>query len=132
MGKPTKRSWFKGGFFGALSGFTSFVAHAGGPPVQFYLLPQQMNKTLLVGTNVVFFFAVNQMKLVPYAMLGQFSTENLMVSLVLLPLAPLGVWLGLKLHGIVSQTLFYWICYSSMIVAGSKLVWDGLSKGGYI
>ena len=117
---------------GALSGFTSFIAHAGGPPIKFYLLPLQMDKTLFVGTNVVFFFAINQIKLVPYAWLGQFSPENLIISAVLLPLAPLGIWLGLKLHGIVSQSLFYWISYSMMVIAGVKLIYDGLTKGGYV
>lgn len=131
-GKPQKPNWFIGALAGAISGFTSFVAHAGGPPIKVYLLPQQMDKTLFVGTNVVFFFAVNQIKLVPYAWLGQFSAENLIVSAVLLPLAPLGIWLGLKLHGIVSQSLFYWISYSMMIIAGVKLVYDGLTNGGYV
>ncbi|NQW01730.1 MAG: sulfite exporter TauE/SafE family protein, partial [Rhodospirillales bacterium] len=131
-GVPVKRHWLLGALAGGISGFTSFVAHAGGPPVKFYLLPQQMDKTLFVGTNVMFFFAINQMKLVPYAWLGQFSAENLIISAVLLPLAPFGIWLGLKLHGIVSQSLFYWISYSMMIVAGGKLLFDGLTKGGYL
>lgn len=132
MGAPKKRHWLVGALAGGISGFTSFIAHAGGPPVKAYLLPQQMDKTLFVGTNVVFFFALNQMKLVPYAWLGQFSTENLIVSAVLLPLAPFGIWLGLKLHGMVSQNLFYWISYSMMVLAGGKLVYDGLTKGGYL
>lgn len=132
MGAPQKRHWLVGMVAGCISGFTSFIAHAGGPPIKAYLLPQQMDKTLFVGTNVVFFFAVNQMKLIPYAWLGQFSMENLIVSAVLLPLAPFGIWLGLKLHGMVSQSLFYWISYSMMVVAGCKLIYDGLTKGGYI
>ncbi len=131
-GKPVKPHWLLGALAGAVSGFTSFIAHAGGPPVKFYLLPQKMDKTLFVGTNVVFFFTINQFKLLPYAWLGQFSVENLMVSAVLLPLAPFGIWLGLKLHGLVSQTLFYWISYSMMIIAGCKLLYDGLTKGGYL
>lgn len=131
-GPAIKPHWLVGSFAGAVSGFTSMVAHAGGPPIKLYLLPQQMDKTLFVGTNVVFFFAVNQMKIVPYIWLGQFSFENLVIAAVLLPLAPLGIWLGLKLHGIVSQATFYWISYSTMVLAGCKLIWDGLVKGGYI
>ena len=91
-----------------------------------------MDKTLFVGTSIVFFFVVNLIKLFPYALLGQFSIENLVVSAALLPLAPLGIWIGLKLHGIVSQELFYWISYVMMMAAGCKLTWDGLTKGGYI
>ena len=131
-GAPKKPNWIIGVLAGVISGFTSFVAHAGGPPIKFYLLPQKMDKTLFVGTSIVFFFVVNLIKLFPYALLGQFSIENLVVSAALLPLAPLGIWIGLKLHGIVSQELFYWISYVMMMAAGCKLTWDGLTKGGYI
>lgn len=112
---------------GTVAGITSFVAHAGGPPVQFFLLPQRMDKTVFVGTNVVFFFLVNLVKLVPYAWLGQFAAQNLTTSLILAPVAPLGVWLGLRLHRLVSQQLFYRISYAAMIVAGVKLLWDGIA-----
>lgn len=44
--------------------------------------------------------------MVLHGWLGQFSVENLIVSVVLLPLAPFEIWLGLKLHGLVSQSLF--------------------------
>eukprot|EP00752_Nemacystus_decipiens_P000473 g473.t1 len=75
--RPPGPSHLRGGAWGSVAGFTSFVAHAGGPPVQFYLLPQKIDKTLYVGTTVWFFFAVNYVKLVPYTMLGLFSAENL-------------------------------------------------------
>lgn len=110
----------------ALAGFTSFVAHAGGPPVQFFLLPQRLDKTLYVGTTVVFFFVVNYVKLLPYGWLGQLSADNLATSLVLAPLAPLGIWLGVRLHRPVGHALFYRICYGMLFVTGLKLLWDGL------
>ena len=108
----------------ATCGFTSFVAHAGGPPVQVYLLPQRMDKTLFVGTTVIFFFVLNYAKLVPYAMIGQFSAENLATALVLAPLAPFGMRLGIRLHGVVSQALFYRLCYGALTITGAKLIWD--------
>jgi uncharacterized membrane protein YfcA len=126
-GKPPGPSYIKGGAWGTLSGFTSFVAHAGGPPLQFYMLPQKIDKTLYVGTTVWFFLAVNYVKLVPYTMLGLFSAENLGTSLILLPLAPLGVWAGVKLHTLVSQQLFYRIAYMLLMATGLKLCWDGVS-----
>lgn len=110
---------------GALSGFTSFIAHAGGPPAKFFLLRQHLDKTVFVGTNVVFFFLVNQAKILPYAWLGQFSRDNLMTSLLLAPLAPLGIWLGLRLHHLVPQDAFYRVSYLLMILAGAKLLLDG-------
>lgn len=55
-----------GYFWSTLSGFTSTLAHAGGPPISIYLLPQGMDKALLVGTTVVFFTIMNYVKLIPY------------------------------------------------------------------
>lgn len=115
----------KARFWGCIAGFTSFVAHAGGPPIAIYLLPLRLDKSLLVGTSVVFFATVNIIKLVPYAWLGQFQTENLITSLILLPLAPIGVKLGVYLHHKVSEKWFYRLCYSLLGVAGLKLVFDG-------
>ncbi len=112
---------------GTVAGITSFVAHAGGPPVQFFLLPQRLDKSVFVGTSVVFFFLVNLAKVLPYAWLGQFAAGNLTTSLLLAPAAPLGVWLGLRLHRMVSQALFYRLSYAMLVVAGAKLLWDGIS-----
>lgn len=117
----------KGSFWGGVAGFTSFVAHAGGPPLQFYMLPQKINKTLFVGTSVWFFLVVNYTKLIPYAYLGQFSSENLATSLVLLPLAPIGIWLGVKAHNRVPEQLFYKLAYILLFITGSKLIWDGIN-----
>ena len=116
---------------GMAAGYTSFVAHAGGAPVKIFLLPQRMDKTLFVGTNAVFFLVVNYVKLIPYAALGQFDFTNLTTSLVLLPLVPVGVWMGLTLHKKVSQSLFYRVSYILLLVAGSKLIWDGVSRSGW-
>ena len=111
---------------GAVSGFVSFIAHAGGTPVQIFLLAQRLDKTLYVGTTVVFFAVLNYIKIVPYAGLGLFTWDNLATALVLAPLAPLGMWLGFWLHGRVPQELFYRLCYGFLVIVGAKLVADGL------
>ncbi|MBO6518561.1 MAG: sulfite exporter TauE/SafE family protein [Rhodospirillales bacterium] len=123
--------WF-GTFCGALAGFTSFVAHAGGGPVKIFLLPQRLDKKLFVGTQVFFFFAVNQVKIWPYLWLGQFSTENLTTSLILMPMVPVGVWLGWKLVRVIDGETFYRICYALLFFAGVKLIYDGLRGTGVI
>lgn len=110
-----------------VAGFTSFVAHAGGPPVHVYLLPQRMDKTVYVGTLVVFFAVVNYVKLLPYWLLGQLSADNLGTALVLAPLAPLGIWLGVRFHRMLSERLFYGLCFVFLGLAGVKLIRDGLT-----
>ena len=115
----------RGLLWGTIAGFTSFGVHAGGPPINIYLLPQQLKKSVFVGTTVFFFTIVNLIKLVPYTLLGQFNTGNLLTSLILAPLAPLGVWLGVKLHHRVNEKLFYTLCYLFLFVTGFKLLFDG-------
>jgi uncharacterized membrane protein YfcA len=110
---------------GALAGFTSFVAHAGAPPVQMYLLPMRLHKTLLHSTMVLFFAAINYIKLIPYAWLGQLNSASLLESVTLLPFVPVGFYLGVWLHKRVSERSFYLISYLALIVMGLKLVYDG-------
>lgn len=117
----------KGMLWGALSGFTSFLAHAGGPPANAFLLPQRLDKTLFVGTMVMLFAAINYAKLLPYWWLGLLPVANLTMSLVLCPLAPLGVLLGMWLHRRISPTWFYRLCYLFLFVTGWKLLYDGAS-----
>jgi uncharacterized protein len=123
MAKPGRVA---GAVWGAISGFTSTLAHAGGPPFAVYMLPQRLDKTVLVGTSVAFFLVVNYAKLVPYAFLGQLNTGNLTVALIFSPLAPLGIWLGVWLHNRVSEAAFYNVSYTLLLATGLKLIWDAL------
>ncbi len=111
---------------GIAAGFTSFVAHAGGPPFKAYVIPQKLEPRIYAGTAVMFFFVVNFVKVLPYAMLGQFDRENLTTSLILIPIAPIGVLFGAWLVKRIDQTLFYRILYALIFSVGIKLLWDGL------
>lgn len=125
--KPRNHNAPKGWVWGAVSGFTSFVSHAGGPPFQMYMLPLRLEPRLLAGTAIVYFAFVNAFKVVPYLLLGQFSPANLMTSAVLLPIAPLATLAGVRLVRIVPQALFYRVTYSVVLVVAAKLIWDGLN-----
>ena len=114
-----------GAVWGAVSGFTSFVSHAGGPPFQMYMLPQRLEPRVLAGTAVIFFAVVNQVKLVPYFLLGQFSGQNLATSAALLPLAVIATLAGVWLVRRVQPGLFYRIVYAAVLVVAVKLIWDG-------
>ncbi|GAB3277531.1 sulfite exporter TauE/SafE family protein [Parahaliea aestuarii] len=116
--------------FGSLAGFTSFSIHAGGPPLTMYLLPRGLPPLLFAGTAGLFFAAVNAVKLVPYYLLGQFSSENLLYSLVLVPLAPIGVLLGRYLVERTEPRLYYGIISAFLALVGARLLWQGLSGIG--
>lgn len=111
---------------GGVAGFTSFVAHAGGPPVNMYLLTQGLDRTRFVGTTVLFFAVVNYTKLIPYAWLGQLNTANLLTSLVLAPLAPAGIYLGVWLHRRISDRLFFRVAYLALFVVGVRLIYEAV------
>lgn len=117
-----------GVFLGAISGYTSFVAHAGAPAFQFFMLPQKLDRKLYAGTAVVYFAIVNVLKIIPYAILGMLAVGNLTTSLVLLPLAPLGVWLGVWLNQRVSNEMFYHIIYTMIFIVGLRLCWEALAR----
>jgi len=116
----------KGGICAAASGFTSTIAHAGSPPLAIYLYPRRLERQVMAATTVVFFGIVNYVKLVPYFFLGNLSSGNLATSLVLLPLAPVGVYLGIWMQKHVSDAMFYRLLYVLLAVTGVKLTWDGV------
>lgn len=122
---PPPPRWL-GFALGTASGFTSFVAHAGGPPVSVYMLPLRLSPVVFTATMAAFFAAVNASKWVPYAWLGLIDLTNMATSVVLMPLAPLGVWVGVRVVRRVDPKLFYRLIYLGMFLTGTKLLWDGL------
>ncbi len=124
---PSAPTLAPGIIWSALSGFTSFVSHAGGPPIMQYLMPQNMDKMRLVGTTVIFFSVVNFSKLGPYAKLGLLDVSNLGVSLLLAPAIPLGYFAGYRLLHAVDMRGFNLVTAWTLLAAGAKLVYDGLA-----
>lgn len=115
-----------GALLTATSGFTSFIAHAGGPPISAYVIPLRLSPVKFTATMAFFFFVINLAKWIPYGLLGLLDWRNMATSLVLLPLAPIGVWAGVRLARRISQVWFYRILYVGMFLTGTKLMWDGL------
>ena len=122
---PPPPRWL-GWLLGMTSGFTSFVAHAGSPPIGFYVMPMRLPPVVFTATMAVFFAAINASKWVPYYALGLIDTTNLLASAVLLPLAPVGVWLGVRIVRIIPPRLFYGLFELGMLLTGLKLLWDGV------
>ncbi|MBA2675811.1 sulfite exporter TauE/SafE family protein [Ramlibacter sp.] len=133
-GKAAPR--WAGALLTVMSGFTSFVAHAGGPPLNAYVLPMRLAPLVFTSTLAAFFFVVNLSKWIPYAWLGLLDWRNMATSLVLLPLAPVGVLVGVRLAHRIQPAMFYRLVYLGMLLTGLKLVWDGFapeiagSRGG--
>lgn len=116
-----------GALFGVATGFTSQIAHAGGPPFQMWVMPRRLARDVLVGTTAIFFAALNWIKVPAYVALGQFNWPNALTALALLPFALVGSLAGVFLVRRVPMERFYTIIYVLMVVAGAKLLWDGLA-----
>lgn len=116
-----------GVFWGTVAGFTSFVAHAGGPPYQFYALPLGHDPKTYTGTSVRYFAVVNLLKVFPYFMLGQFDRANLEIALSLLPVAVVATFAGAWLVHRMRPAIFYPFMYTMVFLTSLKLVWDGLA-----
>lgn len=111
-----------GVLLGGAAGFTSTLAHAGGPPATIYLLPQQLPRNIFVGTSVIFFFTLNIVKLIPYAALGLLRVGNTSTILVLAPLTFVGVQLGVWLNRRFSDKYFTYVIYALLLLTGIELV----------
>ncbi len=122
---PPPPRWL-GAMLTVTSGFTSFVAHAGGPPLSAYVIPLRLSPVKFTATMAAFFFVINLSKWIPYAWLGLLDMRNLATSLALLPLAPVGVWMGVRLARRISPVWFYRVLYIGMLLTGIKLLWDGV------
>lgn len=122
----TQANYAAGTLWGAICGFTSMIAHAGGPPFQIYTMPQRLPPAVFVGTGALFFALMNWIKVLPYFVLGQFSHQNLMASAALAPVAILSTIAGVWLVRRVPAERFYTIIYWLLIAVGVKLVFDGL------
>ncbi|KQV66126.1 sulfite exporter TauE/SafE family protein [Rhizobium sp. Root1220] len=111
--------------WGSLSGYGSFVAHAGGAPFQIYALPLQMQPREYTGTSVRFFAVLNAVKLVPYFALGQLDTQNLATSATLLPFAPLATLAGAWCVRRMKPVIFYPFMYAMALVAAVLIAREG-------
>jgi uncharacterized membrane protein YfcA len=120
---PPPPTWL-GALLTATSGFTSFIAHAGGPPINAYVIPLRLSPLLFTGTLAFFFFFINMAKWIPYAWLGLLDGRNMLTSLALLPFAPIGVWVGVRIAHRINPVLFYRLIYTGMFLTGVKLLWD--------
>lgn len=126
---PNTSGWPKpvASLFGWGSGFTSTIAHAGGPPIHMFLLTRGYTKEQFVGTAATFMAGVNIIKVVPFFMVGAMNRETLILSLVIAPFAMLSAYGGVLVARRLSPRMFKIMVNILMIVAGAKLIWDALT-----
>jgi uncharacterized membrane protein YfcA len=108
--------------FGALGGFTTMLANAGGPAWQIHLLPQRLAKLPYIGTVSILFAASNVIKIPAFATLGFLTRDNLMIGLTLVPIAIASNYAGIWAVRRVSTEMFFRIAYVLMFVIAVELI----------
>jgi uncharacterized membrane protein YfcA len=119
-------NWKSGSGFGFAAGMTSTLAHAAGPVMQMYLLPQQLPKKQFAATTCAFFWMLNLVKLIPFALLGRIQADNLKLGVLLLPVIPFGVALGWWLTHRTSQKHYTLLIYSVLLFTSVLLILKAL------
>ncbi len=118
-----RRAGFKTGVAaGVAAGFTSTINHSAGPIVSLYMFSQDLGKSFFTGTVAWTFAFINLSKLPSYAGLGLIDYSVLKFDLLLLPLIPLGSWLGKWMHHNVSERAFNWVILVLTLIAGVQLI----------
>lgn len=129
---PSPPSWSRGSFWATIAGFTSFIANAGGPPYQVYIVPQKLPPKVYAGTGAIYFAIFNYTKFFAFMHLGFVPPDVLLTSAILFPLAIAATMGGVWLVKRVPLPIFYKIVYGLTFVMGVKLMWDGLRGIGLI
>ena len=92
-----------------------------------YLLGRGLPRHTFVATSVFFFAVLNLAKLPFYVGLGLFSRDTLTMSALLLPLVPVGVWMGMRLLARIPERPFFLFATVALALSGAKLLWDGIA-----
>ena len=122
---PSSSPGWVGTLFGVACGFTSQIAHAGGPPFQMWVTPRKLPHQTFVGTSSITFAAINWMKVPSYIALGSMGRAEFVAAGLLMPLAIGSTWAGVWLIRRIDSAKFYALIYALMVLLGLRLVWQG-------
>ncbi|WP_405386735.1 sulfite exporter TauE/SafE family protein [Streptomyces sp. NBC_01102] len=119
---PPRVGRLKARSYGALGGFTTMVANAGGPVMSLYLLSSGFRKLGFLGTSAWFFLIVNTSK-VPFSVgLGLIDARSLLLDAALVLFVIPGAYLGRACVGRINQKLFEQIVIGATILGGLQLL----------
>lgn len=114
-------------FWSACAGLTSFISHAGGPPISVFMLRQKLSKTEFQATLVIVFWWINLSKLPAYAGLDMFDRSVIIADLILAPIAIIGTYVGVWAHHRVPEYWYFRVMYVFLVITGVKLIFDALT-----
>lgn len=107
---------------GLIAGTGSAVANVGGPPFTIYLLMQKLSAVTFVGTTTLYFALINLIKLPPLIVAGLMDWHVILSNLWVLPLLPIGVWIGGKVIKRINQRSFEILMLVVLTITGLYLL----------
>jgi len=119
-------AWHLKPIHGVIAGFAtgifSTMAHLGGLPVVFYLLPQRLPAITFVATSVWLFFFVNLAKVPVYVRNGLITMHEVTTVARLLPATAIGALSGVWLRKRVSDRVVNVVVLVLTVITAIKLV----------
>lgn len=117
----TPHRWI-GVLAGGGAGLASAMANAGGPLLTVYLLLEKRPAIPFLGTTTLFFALVNVIKLPFFLSTNVIDISALLNILWVLPVIPLGVWLGKKALTSLDQQVFERVMLALLTYSGIALL----------
>lgn len=105
-GEPHGATRLAAAGYGALGGFTTMVANAGGPVMSMYFLAARFPKQAFLGTAAWFFVTMNLLKVPVSVGLGLITTHTLVMDAVLVPGVVVGALVGKWALARIAQHVF--------------------------
>lgn len=112
--------------WGSVSGLSSTLLHAGGPPITIYFLSKGISKKVWIAQAAIFFSFMNLVKVIPYQLNGLWDLHYFMVSLILIPVALVGVYIGHRIQAFISEDAFILSCRTLLGLTGVALLMESL------
>ena len=94
--------------YGALGGFTTMVANAGGPVMSMYFLAARFPVNAFLGTAAWFFAVINLAKVPVSIGLGLITPSTLVLDVFLVPGVIVGALVGRRIAARMKQSTFDW------------------------
>lgn len=122
LGEPGRRPGFAQAGYGALGGFTTMVANAGGPVMSMYFLASRFTIREFLGTAAWFFATLNLLKLPVSIGLGLVNAHTATLALILAPAVIIGALLGRLIALRISQRVFDWLVIALTVLGAIYLL----------
>ena len=103
------------------SGLVHGLFATGGPPLVYALSRMKLDKSVFRSTLTAVWLVLNIVMTGSYIVAGRIGTGELKAMGFLLPLVPIGLAVGERIHGRIDERRFRMVVFATLLVAGGAL-----------